>query len=34
MRFAFEGTLLTDDLDAQTIGSDLEIALEACDWLT
>ena len=36
VRFAFEGTLLTDDLDARTIGSDLEITidLETCDWLT
>jgi len=36
VRFAFEGTVLTDDADARTIGSDLEIAidLETCDWLT
>ncbi|MFM9059172.1 MAG: hypothetical protein ACKOSQ_08620 [Planctomycetaceae bacterium] len=36
VRFAFEGTLLTDEADARTIGSDLEIALdlETCDWLT
>ncbi|MFM7109137.1 MAG: hypothetical protein ACKOZU_11185 [Planctomycetaceae bacterium] len=35
-RFAFEGTVLTDEVDARTIGSDLEIALdlETCDWLT
>jgi hypothetical protein len=35
-RFAFEGTTLTDDADAKTIGSDLEITLEleTCDWLT
>jgi hypothetical protein len=35
-RFAFEGTALTDDADAKTIGSDLEIRLdvETCDWLT
>jgi len=35
-RFAFEGTTLTDDADAKTIGSDLEIGLdlETCDWLT
>jgi hypothetical protein len=36
VRFTFEGTLLTDETDARTIGSDLEItlALETCDWLT
>ena len=36
VRFAFEGTTLTDDADARTVGSDLEIALETetCDWLT
>ena len=36
VRFAFEGTVLTDDVDAKTIGSDLEITLdlETCDWLT
>jgi hypothetical protein len=36
VRFRFEGTVLTDDPDAKTIGSDLEIALEqeTCDWLT
>ena len=36
VRFAFEGTVLTDDLDARTIGSDLDIVLdvETCDWLT
>ena len=36
VRFRFEGTLLTDDADAKTIGSDLEIILdqETCDWLT
>jgi hypothetical protein len=34
--FRYEGTLLTDDTDAKTIGSDLEITLdqETCDWLT
>jgi hypothetical protein len=34
--FSYEGTLLTDDTDAKTIGSDLEITLdqETCDWLT
>ena len=36
VRFRFEGTLLTDDADAKTIGSDLDVALdqETCDWLT
>ncbi|MFM8735225.1 MAG: hypothetical protein ACKOC8_08540 [Pirellulales bacterium] len=36
VRFRFEGTVLTDDADAKTIGSDLEIVLdqETCDWLT
>jgi hypothetical protein len=36
VRFTFEGTVLTDDADSKTIGSDLEItlALETCDWLT
>jgi hypothetical protein len=36
VRFAFEGTVLTDDADAKTIGSDLEVTidLETCDWLT
>ena len=36
VRFRFEGTVLTDDTDARTIGSDLEITLEleTCDWLT
>ena len=35
-RFAFEGTVLTDDADMRTIGSDLavRIDLETCDWLT
>ncbi len=35
-RFTFEGTVLTDDTDARTIGSDLtvELADETCDWLT
>jgi hypothetical protein len=35
-RFAFEGTVLTDEADARTIGSDLVIDLdgETCDWLT
>jgi len=36
VRFGFEGAVLTDELDAKTIGSDLEITLdlETCDWLT
>jgi hypothetical protein len=36
VRFAFEGAVLTDECDARTIGSDLEIRidLETCDWLT
>jgi hypothetical protein len=36
VRFRFEGTVLTDEADAKTIGSDLEIVLdqETCDWLT
>ena len=35
-RFTFEGTILTDEADLRTIGSDLEIVLDAetCDWLT
>lgn len=35
-RFRFEGTLLTDDHDLRTIGSDLTVDLdgETCDWLT
>jgi hypothetical protein len=36
VRFRFEGTLLTDETDSRTIGSDLDVALdkETCDWLT
>jgi hypothetical protein len=36
VQFAFEGTLLTDELDRKTVGSDLDIRLEkeTCDWLT
>ena len=36
VRFRFEGTVLTDEADARTIGSDLEVELdgETCDWLT
>jgi len=35
-RFRFEGTVLTDDDDLKTTGSDLDISLagETCDWLT
>lgn len=35
-RFSFEGTLITDDADLLTIGSDLTVGLdkETCDWLT
>ena len=34
--FDVEGTLLTDDLDTHTVGSDLTVKLtkETCDWLT
>lgn len=34
--FAVEGTVLTDDLDTHTVGSDLTVTLakETCDWLT
>ena len=36
VRFRFEGTLLTDERDLRTIGSDLVVELdgETCDWLT
>lgn len=36
VEFAIEGTLITDDLDSRTVGSDLEVKLvrETCDWLT
>lgn len=36
VRFAVEGTVITDDADAKTVGSDLDIRLESetCDWLT
>lgn len=36
VRIRFEGTVMTDDTDARTIGSDLDVALdrETCDWLT
>ena len=35
-RFVFEGTVITDELDRKTVGSDLDIRLEkeTCDWLT
>lgn len=36
VRFAVEGTVITDDADAKTVGSDLDVCLdtETCDWLT
>ena len=36
VRFALEGTVITDDADTRTVGSDLTIRLdrETCDWLT
>jgi len=36
VKFVFEGTVITDDNDSQTVGSDLTICLdtETCDWLT
>jgi hypothetical protein len=36
VRFAIEGTVLTDEADTRTVGSDLSIRLdkETCDWLT
>jgi hypothetical protein len=36
VRFGFEGTVFTDDVDLATTGSDLAILLdiETCDWLT
>jgi hypothetical protein len=36
VRFAIEGTVITDDADTRTVGSDLAIRLdkETCDWLT
>jgi hypothetical protein len=36
VQFAVEGTVLTDEMDTRTVGSDLEICLakETCDWLT
>jgi hypothetical protein len=36
IEFAIEGTVITDDRDTHTVGSDLTVALvkETCDWLT
>lgn len=36
VEFALEGTVLTDDRDTRTVGSDLTVTLakETCDWLT
>jgi len=36
VQFAIEGTVITDELDRKTVGSDLDIRLEkeTCDWLT
>jgi hypothetical protein len=36
VRYSFQGTLITDDADLRTIGSDLTVVLdrETCDWLT
>lgn len=36
VRFAIEGTVLTDEADTRTVGSDLTVRLdkETCDWLT
>jgi hypothetical protein len=36
VQFTLEGTVLTDELDRKTVGSDLDIRLEkeTCDWLT
>ena len=36
VKFVFAGTVITDDNDSQTVGSDLTICLdtETCDWLT
>lgn len=36
VRFAVEGTVITDESDTKTVGSDLDIRLdkETCDWLT
>ncbi|NQW46988.1 MAG: hypothetical protein HQ464_04370 [Planctomycetes bacterium] len=36
VRFSVEGTLITDEADTRTVGSDLTITLdkETCEWLT
>ena len=36
VRFAVEGTVITDEADTKTVGSDLTVRLdkETCDWLT
>jgi hypothetical protein len=36
LEFSFEGTVLTDSTDRETVVADLEVALvrETCDWLT
>jgi hypothetical protein len=36
VRFTVEGTVLTDEADTKTVGSDLAVRLdkETCDWLT
>jgi len=36
VRFIFEGTVLTDEADTKTVGSDVTIRIdkETCDWLT
>ena len=36
VEFEIEGTVLTDETDTRTVGSDLDITLvrETCDWLT
>jgi hypothetical protein len=36
VRFTVEGTVITDESDAKTVGGDLDIRLdtETCDWLT
>ena len=36
VEFTVEGTVITDDRDTRTVGSDLDVVLsrETCDWLT
>ncbi len=36
VQFAVEGTVITDDVDSHTVGSDLTVSLEkeTCQWLT